>query len=232
MYFNMSRPDESLYDTERRDKEPKIIAEEADVILPPPPPETINRKAITLTPVQLSMSANRSLSSLSRPPKRIELLPVPENTLENTFEIDNWDELAWDAYLDGKVFYYRPSPQDSWEELQNRFHVKPEILIEINNMEDKELTAQKEIMIPDLREFLKDQPEAAGIIELENSDQVKKEEKAIRARRFIYYHVKQGDSLQSVALKFQVRPSTIKKLNSLIDNHIDVDSYLRLPELK
>ncbi len=231
VYVNMSQPEEDFFVPD--DIDPAMIAQDDDKVLPPPPPEVVNRNAITLLPVYLRQPPQGSLNKLARAPGKIDLRPAMD--IEELNELNGaglWDALAREAWLEGKVFYYRPGEGDSYESLQDRFFVSPEIIIEINQMEGKELSAQKELIIPDLREWLKKNISEEGIIELENASQIKKEEDAIRLRKFIYYHVKKGDSLESVAVEFQVRPSTIKRLNSLIDNHIYVDSYLRLPDIQ
>lgn len=231
LYFNLAEPQRDF--RQPLDEElPQLAEEETGVLLPPPPPEKVNRNAITLIPLTYNKAAKPNLRQLARPPRQIALRPAFDTReMDSLLNADIWETLAWEAWLEGKVFYYRPKEGDSYESLEKRFKVKPEIVIEINQMEGKELSAQKEIMMPDLRAWLKDDLQDDGIIELENAAQVLKEEEAIKARRFTYYHVKTGDSLESVAARFQIRPSTIKKLNSLIDNHIYVDSYLRLPDL-
>lgn len=233
LYINMSAPEQNFLNPTEEEILPEIAEVEDNKILPPPPPEKINRDAITLLPLTWNKSANTSLSQLRSAPRRIALRPQPDTRLmDSLLNLDIWESLAWEAWLEGKVFYYRPTEGDSYQLLEDRFKVKPEIIMEINQTEGQELSSQKELMIPDLREWLKSDLAGTGIIELENSEQVQKEEDAIRRRRYTYYHVKTGDTLESVAARFQVRPSTIKKLNSLIDNHIYVDSYLRLPELE
>jgi len=232
LYFNLGKPGKDFFEPIEDEELPEVADAQEDKVLPPPPPEKINRNAITLLPLTFNKSQKTGLRRLANPPKNIPLLPeMDARSIDSLLNADIWETLAWEAWLEGKVFYYRPKAGDSYESLEERFKVKPEIIMEINQMEGKELSTQKELMVPDLRAWLKDDMKDDGIIELENSAQVQIEEDAIKARRFTYYHVKTGDSLESVAARFQVRPSTIKKLNSLIDNHIYVDSYLRLPDL-
>lgn len=232
LYFNLSEPNKDFFDPLEDDLLPEVANAEDEKILPPPPPEKINRNAITLIPLTFNKSPKTGLRRLANPPRHIPLLPeMDTKSIDSLLNANIWESLAWEAWLEGKVFYYRPKEGDSFESLEERFKVKPEIIMEINQIAGNELSTQKELMIPDLRAWLKDDLQDDGIIELENAVQVKIEEEAIKARRFAYYHVKAGDTLESVAARFQVRPSTIKKLNSLIDNHIYVDSYLRLPDL-
>jgi LysM repeat protein len=232
LYFNLAEPGRDFFLPEEDDELPEIADAQEDKILPPPPPEKINRNAITLIPLITHKSVQPDLRRLAGAPSKIPLRPsLDSKAIDSLLNANIWETLAWEAWLEGKVFYYRPKEGDSYESLEERFEVKPEIIMEINQTEGEALSTQKELMIPDLRAWLKDDMAGDGIIELKNSEQVQQEEEAIRARRYTYYHVKTGDSLESVAARFQVRPSTIKKLNSLIDNHIYVDSYLRLPDL-
>jgi LysM repeat protein len=223
LYFNLSKP--NVLDPEP-EPWPFDSLEEAPVVALPPPP-LFSEALKKLSPPGSSQNLD--------PQDQINLIDLrpagDSRVLDSLNRQDYWENLAWKAWQDEEVFYYRPRPGDTYEGLYERFRVKAEIIQDINQLEEGELPLNSEIIIPDLRRWLKDMVNSELIIEEKDSEWYQKELSALQERRYIYYRVRPGDELESLAARFKTRVTTIKKLNSLVDDHIYVDSYLRLPDV-
>ena len=183
-------------------------------------PTTIETVSVTFQEVSFSDTAIDSSHS------------DPTTQVQETAEegVDYWDKLALEAWNQGKVFYYRPQAGDTYEDLFARFRISETIVKRVNNLTGDKPPTGGEIVLPDLRAHI-GQMEDEAIIEEDQSEMVQREAQAIKEGKYVYYHVTKTDDLISVAARYKIRASTIKRLNFLRDNYIYVDSYLRLPDI-
>ncbi|MBX7243311.1 MAG: LysM peptidoglycan-binding domain-containing protein [Bacteroidia bacterium] len=61
---------------------------------------------------------------------------------------------------------------------------------------------------------------------------IEKEKFLIEKKKFIYYEVKRRDNLDIIANKFQLRKSTIMRLNSMTSEKVEAGTVLRLPDME
>lgn len=61
---------------------------------------------------------------------------------------------------------------------------------------------------------------------------IEKEKFLIEKKKFIYYEVKRRDNLDIIANKFQIRKSTIMRLNSMSSEKVEAGTVLRLPDME
>lgn len=77
------------------------------------------------------------------------------------------------------------------------------------------------------------EPTQAVANDSDSSDQEKiaREEAAIREKRFIYYEIQEGDQLDQIAERYEIRSATIVELNYLGNRTIAAGMFLRLPDV-
>ncbi len=66
--------------------------------------------------------------------------------------------------------------------------------------------------------------------ELEQA-KIAREEAAIREKRYIYYEIQEGDQLDQIAERYEIRRTTIVELNYLGNRTISAGMFLRLPDV-
>ncbi len=237
VYVNLSRPPQMppKVKKEKKPKEEKPLAADLSKLTEPlttldPMAPHIPVPQKTYAPAQLKEVEVAGFSPLTLPEEdssEVATEPVIEPTDEG---MSDWDKLAWEAWNKGKVFYYRPQADDTFEDLFARFRISEAIVKRVNNIKGDQPPTGGEIVLPDLREYI-GQMENEAIIEEDQSEMVQREANAIKQGKYVYYHVTQEDDLVSVAARYKIRVVTIKRLNFLKDNHVYPNSYLRLPDI-